>query len=103
MPTTTATVTPGATLGLECADHHKIVYDPTTGQEITCFEVFSPSYGWFWQALTSTAGVHIRGTSCEGQRAWSSSRTLDGYLVTCQPADIVSANPIAGPLRVRVS
>ena len=46
----------GATLGLECTDHHKIVYDPTTGQEITCLERFSPSYGWFRQAAPCTAG-----------------------------------------------
>ena len=96
VPTSTTTLTGGATLGLACTDYDKIVYDPTTGQEIACMERFSP-YGWLWKAAPSTDGVHIRGASCEGQRAWSPSRTPDGYLIECIPDDIRSTSPIAGP------
>jgi serine/threonine-protein kinase len=94
---TTTTVTNGATLGLACTDHDKIEFDPVSGQEIACRERFSPSYGWFWQQAPPTEGVHLRDTSCEGQHAWSGSRTPDGYLLHCLPADITSSSPIAGP------
>ena len=96
-PPTTTTVTSGATLGLVCTEHDKIVFDPTSGGEIACMERFSPSYGWFWRETPPMKGVHERDTSCEGQRAWSNSRTPDNYLIHCLPADISSSSPIAGP------
>jgi hypothetical protein len=96
-PSTTTTVVSDAALGLACTDHDKIVFDPTSGQEIACMERFSPSYGWFWRASPPIEGVHERDTSCEGDRAWSISRTPDGYLIHCLPADIMSSSSIAGP------
>jgi len=91
------TVTSRATLGSACTDHHKIVYDSSTEQELACSEQFEPSHRWLWEAAPSTEGIHEHGTSCEGQRAWSASRTADDYIVICQPADIASSSPIAGP------
>ncbi|TDK96495.1 serine/threonine protein kinase [Mycobacterium paragordonae] len=91
------TTVPRATLGSSCADHHKIVYDPASGQELACSEQFVPSYGWLWEAAPSTDGVHKQGTSCEGQRPWSASRTADDYVIICEPADITSSSPTAGP------
>lgn len=95
--TSSTTAMSRATLGSACTDHHKIVYDSTTEQELACSEQFVPSHGWLWKAAPSTNGVHKEGTSCEGQRAWSASRTADDYVIICQPADIVSSNPTAGP------
>ena len=85
------------TIGLACTDHDKIEFDSTSGGEIACMERFSPSYGWFWRETPPMEGVHERDTSCEGQRAWSNSRTPDDYLIHCLPADISSSSPIAGP------
>jgi hypothetical protein len=98
VPTTTTTATSGAVLGLPCgnSDHDKLIYDPASGQEIACQEVFWPSYGWSWQKAPPTEGVHIQGTACDGQRAYSNSRTADGYLIECMPLTFTN-NEIAGP------
>ena len=98
--TTTAptTSTLSATVDQPCSktDHDKLAYDPASGQEIACQEIFWPSYGWSWQKAPPTEGVHIRGTACDGLRAYSLSRTADGYLIECMPPAFTS-NEIAGP------
>jgi hypothetical protein len=91
-----ATAEPPAA-GLPCADHDRIAVDPATGQEVGCLERFLPSYEWVWQSISPSGEIHVRGTSCEGERAWSSARTVDGSLIVCQPADFISIDPIAGP------
>jgi len=72
------------------------IYDPASGQEIACQEVFWPSYGWSWQKAPPTEGVNMRGTPCDGQRAYSNSRTADGYRIECLPPGFTN-NEIAGP------
>jgi serine/threonine protein kinase len=102
--TTTATTTApttstlSATVNQPCSetDHDKLVYDPASAQEIACQEIFWPSYGWSWQKAPPTEGVHVRGAACDGQRAYSSSRTADGYLISCMPPSFTN-NEIAGP------
>jgi hypothetical protein len=76
------------------ADDDKLAYDPVAGQEVFCMQSPLP-YGWFWKPAPAMIGVHTTGTSCEGQKAYSSSRSTDGYLIECVPRDL--GNPEVAP------
>ena len=97
--TVTTTVPPtsvpaAAAQGLPCdpSDAAKLAYDVNTGKDIVCMNegplMHSGSPVWEWsETPLSMTGVHATGAPCDPQvDFWS--RSTDGYLISCQLAQL---------------
>lgn len=82
-------------VGQPCSssDDAKLAYD-AAGQQVFCKEGFAPP-GWSWQPAPPMIGVHVTGSACDGEAAYTMSRSTDGYLIECVPPHL--GNPGTAP------